>query len=184
MEDASATMASKVPRWYVEHAASGIPPLTILAGQDLQGNTYWEFKDALNHQRLRRIVKYRHQTHFADVQVSPQWHQWLRQTRRDAPTLQEQTADVQRQAQLKYNARLADERWAAKARYIETPQPTPQLAVGRDPGLPEQERKVPPAVDTPMPKGKEDPFKKHSEIGTNPGAMWQPEAWTPGAVKR
>ena len=39
-------------------------------GQDLRGNTFWEFKDALNAGRFRRIVKFDPKTHFADVQVT------------------------------------------------------------------------------------------------------------------
>ena len=31
----------------------------FLAGADLHGNTFWEFKDALNAGRLRRMVKHR-----------------------------------------------------------------------------------------------------------------------------
>ncbi|RMZ78013.1 hypothetical protein DV737_g4108, partial [Chaetothyriales sp. CBS 132003] len=85
---------------------------TFLVGQDLSGNTYWEFKDALRSNRFRRRVRFHGKTHLSDVQVSPLWHQWLRYTRAVAPTLQEQAADVARQAQLKHNARLADERWA------------------------------------------------------------------------
>ncbi|RMZ91853.1 hypothetical protein DV736_g909, partial [Chaetothyriales sp. CBS 134916] len=88
---------------------------TFLVGQDLSGNTYWEFKDALRSDRFRRRVRFHGKTHFSDVQVSPLWHQWLRYVRAAPPTLQEQVADVARQAQLKHDARLADERWANKA---------------------------------------------------------------------
>ncbi|KAK3068916.1 hypothetical protein LTS18_000482, partial [Coniosporium uncinatum] len=44
----------------------------FLAGEDLAGNTYWEFKDTINASRLRRIVKYqlKHRTNYADVQMS------------------------------------------------------------------------------------------------------------------
>lgn len=41
-----------------------------LIGADLAGNTFWEFKDALNANRLRRIVQYSHQAHYADVKIS------------------------------------------------------------------------------------------------------------------
>jgi hypothetical protein len=42
----------------------------FLAGADLSGNTFWEFKDAMNAQRFRRIVKYSKQSHYADVKIS------------------------------------------------------------------------------------------------------------------
>lgn len=41
-----------------------------LSGQDLAGNTFWEFKDQLNAGRFRRIVKFDPKTHYGDVQVS------------------------------------------------------------------------------------------------------------------
>ena len=42
----------------------------FLAGSDLSGNTFWEFKDALNAQRFRRIVKYSKAGHYSDVKIS------------------------------------------------------------------------------------------------------------------
>lgn len=42
----------------------------FLAGADLAGNTFWEFKDAMNAQRFRRMVKYVNQGHYADVKIS------------------------------------------------------------------------------------------------------------------
>ncbi|KAK5088069.1 hypothetical protein LTS08_004871 [Lithohypha guttulata] len=99
-----------------------------LVGQDLTGNTYWEFVDRLpssnpnNPRRMRRIVESTNRRiHHSDVQISPQWHQWLRHTRYDAPTLEEQQMDVTRQIQLKHNARLADARWEARAKLVERP---------------------------------------------------------------
>lgn len=155
-------------------------------GQDLQGNTFWEFKDKLNAQRLRRIVRYPRSTHYADIQISPQWHQWLKHTRYEAPTIEEQQADLERQAQLKYLAEAADERWASKPSLLERPKDQVQTA-------PEQNRQhdikkqiqdtggVKSAVDTPGVESKENPWAKHA---SNPGQNWQPEAWTPEPKRR
>lgn len=41
-----------------------------LCGADLAGNTFWEFKDALNANRLRRIVRYTRAGHYADIKIS------------------------------------------------------------------------------------------------------------------
>lgn len=41
-----------------------------LPGTDLAGNTFWEFKDAINAGRFRRIVKFDPKTHLGDVKVS------------------------------------------------------------------------------------------------------------------
>ena len=43
--------------------------IVVIAGYDLSGNTYWEFKDNLTTKRLRRIVKYPPETHYGDVRV-------------------------------------------------------------------------------------------------------------------
>jgi hypothetical protein len=44
--------------------------LILHAGFDLQGNTFWEFKDTLHAMRNRRIAKYSRKTHYGDVNVS------------------------------------------------------------------------------------------------------------------
>jgi NADH dehydrogenase [ubiquinone] 1 alpha subcomplex assembly factor 2 len=91
---------------------------------------------------MRRIVQYPRQrsVHYSDVssQISPAWHQWLRHTRRDPPSLQEQQQDLVRQEQLKVLAAQADARWAEKPSYLDAPgreggQPVPALRVN-DPG--------------------------------------------------
>ncbi|KAF2706258.1 hypothetical protein K504DRAFT_471063 [Pleomassaria siparia CBS 279.74] len=92
-----------------------------LIGFDLEGNTFWEFKDALNAGRRRRIVKYARSTHYDDVKVPPQWMQWLRHTRYEPPTLAEQQADIYRQQQMKTLAAQADARWAAKPSFLDAP---------------------------------------------------------------
>ena len=149
------------------------------SGQDLTGNTYWEFKDALNAGRLRRIVKYRGRNYHSDVQVSPLWHQWLRYTRNEPPTMQEQTADVMRQTQLKHNAMLADARWEAKAKYIESPKPKAQRQPIQTPRVRTEE-----ASSGEKPEAKENPWAKLEETSKNPGSTWSPDAWTPGPRKR
>lgn len=71
---------------------------------------------------MRRIVKSPSSTSYADVSISPQWHQWLRYTRPDAPSLQELQGDVLRLERLKILAREADERWAQKKSYLDPPE--------------------------------------------------------------
>lgn len=39
-------------------------------GQDLAGNTFWEFRATKDAARLRRIVKFDPRTHYADVKVT------------------------------------------------------------------------------------------------------------------
>ena len=130
-------------------------------GMDLSGTTFWEFKDPLNPVRPRRMAQQTRRKHYADIQTSPAWHQWLRHTRFDAPSLEEQKADVQRQLQLKHLAQLADERWASKASYLDAPKDTAQTA--------------------PITAGPENLQKANRGA---PSEKWQPGSWEPGVMKR
>jgi NADH dehydrogenase [ubiquinone] 1 alpha subcomplex assembly factor 2 len=70
---------------------------------------------------MRRIVQYPASTHYSDITISPQWHQWLRHTRLDPPSLTEQSQDLVRQQNLKILAAEADARWAAKPSFLDAP---------------------------------------------------------------
>jgi len=95
-----------------------------LQGVDLKGNTYWELRDkrASELGRVRRMVKTPRTTHYGDVAVSPAWHQWLRHTRAEPPSVDEQRSDLLRQERIKVLAAEADARWAAKPSYIDGPE--------------------------------------------------------------
>lgn len=183
----------------------------FLVGKDLSGNTYWEFHDRgnPNPDRWRRILRPNPalKLHHSEVKIPPAWHQWLRHTRPDPPTIEEQQADVIRQERLMILAAEADRRWEAKAKYIED-------GVGgeqRKPALEgsgmwvekkeEEQQKVPKQV-----KREEvwEGMKKQAEQGeegeilvggkkkvdpwrqkrAGPGEEWQPQGWTPGAAKK
>ncbi|KFY02143.1 hypothetical protein O988_02348 [Pseudogymnoascus sp. VKM F-3808] len=106
----------------------------FLVGLDLQGNTYWEFRDTLSPGRMRRIVDYPPHVQYSDVSshITPAWHQWLRHTRQAPPTIAEQELDVLRQRRVKVLAAQADERWEAKGRLVGGPgmrQMKPELAM-------------------------------------------------------
>ena len=92
-------------------------------GLDLQGNTFWEFRDTLSSHkhRMRRIVQYPSSTHYSEIKISPQWHQWLRHTRPNPPSLTEQSQDIIRQQNLKVLAAEADARWATKPSFLNSP---------------------------------------------------------------
>ncbi|KAF7589752.1 hypothetical protein BBP40_003901 [Aspergillus hancockii] len=172
----------------------------VETGSDLSGNTFWEFKDALNAARYRRIVKFNPKTHYADVQVNPQWHQWLRYVRADPPSIEEQQQDILRQMQIKQLAKLADERWASKPSYLDMPktqQPAPATQTTDATLKPSSQaaNEASPAQSspaTPMPQTKEE---GHSEAPAakenpwtkakgNPGEDWQPKAWAPKVSQR
>ncbi|KAI5957755.1 hypothetical protein KGF57_003021 [Candida theae] len=86
----------------------------FFVGYDLYGNTYWEFTIDGNLTRLRRKLEpFREEVFKVDYfkTIPPQWLQWLRRTRLDAPSLDELVSDQMRQQRLKILARQADEKW-------------------------------------------------------------------------
>lgn len=70
---------------------------------------------------MRRIVECPATVHYSEVKISPQWHQWLRHTRADPPSIREQSQDLIRQENLKVLAAEADARWAAKPSFLDAP---------------------------------------------------------------
>lgn len=154
--------------------------------------------------RWRRIVQYPSTTHYGEVKVSPQWHQWLRHMRDRPPSIQEQHIELRRQQQMKQLAAQADARWEAKPKMMDVPpgestgQPVPALegrlarAGGKEAGQAEVTRTDAiasgedqvPTQEKPEQKEieKEDPWKKSSRGG--PSEDWQPQAWSPPASKR
>ncbi|KAF2643584.1 hypothetical protein P280DRAFT_478339 [Massarina eburnea CBS 473.64] len=163
-----------------------------LIGFDLKGNTYWEFKDALHSHRHRRIVKYSVWTHHGDVNVPPQWVQWLRHTRYEAPSIAEQQADVYRQDRMKVLAAQADARWAAKPSALDAPdkgQPVHMLESreldGKSEGQDRIEKEQPEEEKTrkrTRTEPKDSPWKQQAK--GNPGDAWQPAAWAPPPRRR
>ncbi|KAG6365516.1 hypothetical protein INS49_007127 [Diaporthe citri] len=160
----------------------------FLAGLDLQGNTYWEFRDVRGdpsdpRTRWRRIVQYPRDTHYSEH------------------------AEVRRQHQMRLLAAEADARWAAKPSLLEhdggaagqvgAGQPVPALGSRRvarggaekESALPEEgtrrdavasgsEQQAAAAKDA----QKKDPWAQSRRGG--PSEDWQPQAWSPPASKR
>lgn len=56
-----------------------------------------------------------------DVALTPAWLQWLRHTRPLPPTIDEQHADLQRQAHVKQLAAQADQRWREQESFLDSP---------------------------------------------------------------
>ncbi|KAH8879908.1 hypothetical protein GQ53DRAFT_737842 [Thozetella sp. PMI_491] len=179
----------------------------FLIGLDLKGNTYWEFRDVRGAEgRWRRIVKYPRSTHHGDVDVSPAWHQWLRHTRKEAPSIEEQQADVVRRERMKYLAAQADAKWAAKPRLVDTDPSTaqPKTALGPGGNLAQAQEGQPGAPQEPMHQedvansgsrqdtwrkmqqeaqrsprsGGADPWKQ-AQRRRGPSEEWQPQSWAP-----
>ncbi|KAL4920024.1 hypothetical protein BDW62DRAFT_30226 [Aspergillus aurantiobrunneus] len=164
---------------------------SFLVGHDLAGNTFWEFKDALNAGRFRRILKPPPRTHYGDVEVSPQWHQWLRYVRPEPPSIREQQDDVLRRQRILLLAEMQRKRWEAEESKLDAPaaqHPGPATRTS-DPTLGAAASDVSgsgPGFQTNGPAGdkassvKEDPFFRPKNV---PGEKWQPESWTPTSSK-
>ena len=82
--------------------------------------------------------------------------------------MQEQQQEVIRQIQIKHLARLADERWASKPSFLDSPQTEQPV-----PATHSNETAGPSRVH-------ETPAKNKG----NPGENWQPESWTPTVSRR
>ncbi|POS79578.1 hypothetical protein DHEL01_v202024 [Diaporthe helianthi] len=177
----------------------------FLVGLDLQGNTYWEFRDLRGdpsdpRTRWRRIVQYPRDIHYGEVKVPPQWHQWLRHTRDAPPSIPEQHAEVRRQQQMRLLAAEADARWAAKPSLLDAGVPGGQAGLGQpSPALgatsmvggggsqgagavPREESTRRDVVAAAEDAEKKDPWKQSRRGG--PSEDWQPQAWSPPAPKR
>lgn len=120
-------IASKFPYWkrvlHKFQSRKDIPfRRKFFVGYDLHGNTYWEFTIDGNMQRLRRKLEpFEEKIFKADYfeTVPPQWLQWLRRTRNEAPTVQELINDQIRQQRIKVLAQQADERWYREKERLE-----------------------------------------------------------------
>ncbi|RDW85712.1 hypothetical protein BP5796_04037 [Coleophoma crateriformis] len=168
----------------------------VLVGLDLSGNTYWEFRDSNTALRMRRIVEYPRHVPYSEVKISPQWHQWLRHTREQPPSLTEQSQDLVRQRNLKILAAEADRRWREKPSFLDRPGAQRSGLLDRfDPASavhapvsapvlnaamgPQQSSSSPPVQRTEEKKEKnveDDPWKK---ARGGPSEDWQPQAWDP-----
>lgn len=203
MEVTQAPLATEVASRYVIPDPF-IAPSNKSLGQDLAGNNFYEFRNALG-TRPRRIVQFPSTIHPGDVALTPAWLQWLRYTREEGPSLLEQESEKRRQVEMRQLAALADQRWAEKESVLDDPRKTGQtgpLMLPRDNagygmGQTESEDKEGvrnmaataeevqgktegkgSAVDKGRFKGEtreKDPWSK-----TGPSEGWQPQAWTPG----
>ncbi|KAI0406640.1 hypothetical protein F4802DRAFT_88723 [Xylaria palmicola] len=164
----------------------------FFVGQDVQGNTYYELRQPRGDEPAsaanRRLVHYPRSTHYSEVRVPPAWHQWLRHQRERPPTMQEQVAELQRQARIKVLAAEADARWEAKPSLLDMPGKKAEeaLAAGSKPAQ-EGHQERPAAVQgegeqMEQTKAESDPWKQHQRGA--PGEAWQPEAWSPMPARK
>lgn len=163
---------------------------------------------------MRRIAEHGPRVHYSEIQttrqyfsriserrdstdmLAAQWHQWLRHTRNEPPSIQELRQDMERKSQLKILAKQADERWAAKPSVLDSPTATSQARSATLP-LNRESAEEPPKSDDQrseedatsevvadpraLPKRKENPWA--TDRG-GAGENWQPKAWSPETLKK
>jgi len=96
----------------------------ILAGTDLSQHTsYWLFRIPGSSKPRRIALPYMprpfarkgfanvHPSRLEGMEIPPQWVQWLKYTREDAPTLEELQADVGRRERMRVLVGGIEERW-------------------------------------------------------------------------
>ena len=200
VEISKATLETALARWSVTPASTpannfrSVFANTKAKGVDLYGNKFYYFRPSLTTPYTRRILQNNPRVPYSDIEVSPQWHQWLRYTRPFPPSLQEQQEDGLRQQRLKQLARLADERWAQKPSVLDAPRRgNLELGVGDGEAEgtvgrrwePDQQTKEGELKDKKMSLGekreKENPWKR--ERGS-PGEGYEPDSWTPSPSRR
>ena len=142
-----------------------------------------------------------------------QWHQWLRHTRQEAPSVQEQQYEVSRRAMVKQLAEQADERWRSVPSFLDSPkqqQPAPAIGISESQGPAEQaaHREVGEGDVVRSAVGDQSEVAGVSErqgqdVGREkrskrerkenpwqsaqrgaPSEKWQPETWSPGVAQR
>jgi len=130
------------------------------------------------------------------------WIQWLRHTRHEAPTINEQQLDEIRQAQVKQLAAQADARWASKPSYLDAPSKPvnfPPVRIGgtsRTAGLSEADTKDAESGPIPHAHLAEKPSESQDSVQAKrarKAVRWeeltlgksdQPQAWSPRSVQR
>ncbi|KAF3221451.1 hypothetical protein TWF192_008640 [Orbilia oligospora] len=178
-------------------------------GMDLEGNTFWEFRDRLVAYRPRRIMDFRGGVHslanYSEFKVDPQWHQWLRATRFEPPSIQELQDEVTRQKIMVERARLADERWAKAGTLLKKPgekefrrlqasaratEASDGSLIGKIQEMEKEKERVPvrvgkeTTVQDMEERWKIEREKREQGRPSAPGEGFQPAAWAPRAGER
>jgi NADH dehydrogenase [ubiquinone] 1 alpha subcomplex assembly factor 2 len=165
----------------------------VTQGSDLQGNTYWEFRSQLQAGHFRRILQpLDKKLHHSDVQLSPQWLQWLRYTRLEPPSIEELQQDVLRQERMKVLAKEADARWESKESFLVQPESMENRLIGQLKAANAEATGTPPDTVVFSAKNINDDKtsqEKHIEEKESPWkaaekAIDEPEAWSPKVAKR
>ncbi|KAG0284923.1 hypothetical protein BGZ96_010748 [Linnemannia gamsii] len=176
-----------------------------LAGKDFEGNLYFEKPDPNGGRYPRRTVELANpelsEANYDDADISVQWQAWLRNTRKDPPTLAEIQRDEARKLLTVARAKALDQAWQDRKAELALEQAQGRqailgLASSASQNSTEESTK---SAASHSSGGEEDPAKsaarkqieerdKARKAGFKPqvqqGDTFEPEAWSPMATRR
>lgn len=175
-----------------------------LAGKDFEGNLYFEKPDPNGGRYPRRTVELANpelsEANYDDANISVQWQAWLRNTRKDPPTLTEIQRDEARKLLTVARAKALDQAWQDRKAELALEQAQGRQAIL---GLASSASKADSAEETATSaagsSGEEDSTKSAArkqieereaarKAGFKPqvqqGDSFEPQAWSPVATRR
>ncbi|KAK9354236.1 hypothetical protein V1505DRAFT_170659 [Lipomyces doorenjongii] len=178
----------------------------FLIGTDLEGNTFWEWRNPNNPGRQRRMVELRTaKRDYVDYKLPPQWNQWLRHVRIVPPTVEELLQNEARLAGIQAKIQAAEERWKnvpLKQTPVSpgsvSPQGMPGSGMLNTDARPAEATSSKPSAKAQAPASgfttgkRERTERKRDDGAINPaveehsagGAEFQPQAWQSKPIKR
>ncbi|KAF9175444.1 hypothetical protein BGX21_005918 [Mortierella sp. AD011] len=174
-----------------------------LAGKDFDGNLYFEKPDPNGGRYPRRTVELADpqlsEANYDDANISVQWQSWLRNTRKDPPTLAEIQRDEARKQLTISRAKALDQAWQDRKAELALEQAQDRRSIlsvaAASRGL--DDANAAGASESPIPEddSKKSPARKQVEereaarkAGFKPqiqqGDTFEPQAWTPSAARR
>ncbi|KAF9133226.1 hypothetical protein BGX30_012387 [Mortierella sp. GBA39] len=175
-----------------------------LAGKDFEGNLYFEKPDPNGGRYPRRTVELSNpelsEANYDDANISVQWQAWLRNTRKEPPTLAEIQRDEARKLLTVARAKALDQAWQDRKAELALEQAQGRQAIL---GLASSASKTGNAEETATSAasstGEEDPAKSAArkqieereaarkagfKSQVQQGDSFEPQAWSPVATRR
>ncbi|KAF9192671.1 hypothetical protein BGZ51_005060 [Haplosporangium sp. Z 767] len=177
-----------------------------LAGKDLDGNLYFEKPDPNGGRYPRRTVELANpelsEANYDDANIAVQWQSWLRNTRKDAPTMAEIQRDEARKQLTVARAKVLDQAWQDRKAELALEQAQDREAILSLAASAAQQKALDPESQTSSaPDSLRDDDKTKSaarkqieereaarKAGFKPqiqqGDTFEPQAWSPMAARR
>ncbi|KAG0002252.1 hypothetical protein BGZ80_001276 [Entomortierella chlamydospora] len=174
-----------------------------LAGKDFDGNLYFEKPDPNGGRYPRRTVELADpqlsEANYDDANISVQWQSWLRNTRKDPPTLAEIQRDEARKQLTISRAKALDQAWQDRKAELALEQAQDRQSIlsvaAASRGLDNANATGTSESSIPEDDSKKSPARKQVEereaarkAGFKPqvqqGDTFEPQAWSPSVARR